>query len=388
MNMSIQTFPSSLKVLMALEWDVYRDGRMFKEASTLSACGAEIKLVGFRSELSPPPMFPFRAITLPIFPRRWRRLRQATIVLNLILLNCWLIFQRSDIYHVHNTLFLPGAFLASRLYRRKIVFDCREVMEEAHLVMAWLEKIFIRRVDLVINVSEGRADYQAARYGIPRSRILVIHNYAELPKIDRRPEDLPDLPRLLFCGGYNLSDNRLDDFLEILQEIPDVQFHIIGFEYGNSGQKLEKMVRALKMEDRVRFFPPVPYNRIWDVMSQYDIGVNMLTNYENSITKRFPAICKNYAYMAAGLPIICSDMEAFREEVEALGVGITIDLRNKQAAREKILALLKDRPRILEMRSRALHLARTRFNWEVESKKLVEAYLTLLALQGKTRVWS
>jgi glycosyltransferase involved in cell wall biosynthesis len=363
---------------MPLEADIFRDGRIYKEAYSLKKNGADVKIVGFRSELFNRVDFPFSTISLPVVSRKRRQLRNISIIFNIILLNIRIMFERADVYHVHNTMFLPGSFMASRFYRGKMVYDCREVMFEASRIMAWLEKKFIFKADLIINVSEGRADYQAAQYEIPREKILVIHNYTLLPDQIVKEKVYSATTRMIFCGGYHLKDNRVDDFIEIIQGIPDIELDLIAFEYGHSGGRVQKLIKNLGLDGRVRFLPPVPFEQVMTAISEYDLAVDMLTNPENSLSKRYPAICKTSTYLAAGLPVVCSNMKAFEEEIEEQGLGISIDPNDKPAAREKINRLLKNKDRIGIMREKALRVSREKLNWDVDAKFLWNAYQDLM----------
>jgi glycosyltransferase involved in cell wall biosynthesis len=296
---------------------------------------------------------------------------------NVGLLNIRILFERAQVYHAHNTMFLLGMFLASRLHGGKLVYDAHEVQCEAGRLQAWLEKIFIYKVDAIINVSEGRAGYQAIQYGLPLDRITVIHNYPELTAVQIQTRQPSRRIRMVFSGGFHLEDNRLDVFLRMLVGIPDVELDLIAFGYGDSGDCLERLIKELKLQEAVRFLPLVPFNVLIPTLASYDVAVDMLTNPERSVSKRYPAINKTYEYFAAGLPIICSNMEAFVEEVDGQGAGISIDLSQQEQGRRKLSEFIADHDRLATMQANARRLSEQKYNWTEESARLQALYSIL-----------
>ena len=369
------------RVLMAESSDIYRDGRVQKEACSLVKAGYGVTVLGFAESGRAKRIFPFKLITLPVAARNRRKLRNVCIFINVGLLNLRILFTRVQVYHAHNTMFLWGMFLASRIYGGRFIFDSHEVQCEAGRLQAWLEKVFIRKADAVINVSEGRADYQALQHSLPREKIIVIHNYPEFQEAlweKRQPTDRTQKLRMVFSGGFNLEDNRLDDFLRILTGIPNVELDLIAFGYGDSGERLKNVIQQMGLAETVKFLPLVPFKKLIPTLRSYDLAVDMLINPEQSVSKRYPAINKTYEYFAAGLPIVCSDMEAFIEEVHNQGAGISINPFQIEEARKRIIELVSDRDKIEKMRATARQLSEKRYNWKFEEDRLIATYSKLL----------
>ena len=364
---------------MAESSDIYRDGRVQKEAASLVSFGYDVTVLGFRSNVGAKRKFPFKLITLPVISRKWRTLRNISILLNVGLLNLRVLFTRADIYHAHNTMFLFSMFFASRIYRGKFIYDCHEVQFEAGRLQAWLEKIFIKKADVIINVSNGRADYQAKQYNVSREKIIVIRNYPDLSDlVIQNKKNQSSKIRLVFSGGFNLNDNKLDKFLEMLVGISDIKFDLIAFGYGCSDEMLKQKIKTLGLENQVQFLPLVPFNELIPTLTSYDLAVDMLTNPENSLSKRYPAINKTYEYFAAGLPIICSDMKAFKEEIEGEKAGISVNPNQIEEGRKKIVKLISDKTGLNTMKQTARTLSKEMYNWKTESNKLQTIYSKLI----------
>lgn len=373
-------------VIMAESSDIYHDYRVQKEAISLAEAGHRVQVIGFRSAWSRPRQeaFPFALTTFPVFSRRHRRLRTLSMLLWIGLVNLGLPWRRATFYHAHNTMFLPGMWLGARLHGGRFIYDAHEVQWEAGRVQAWLEARFIRRADGLINVARGRAAAVGERFGIPQERFTIISNYPILASDEAAPAPGPATPsggpvRLIFSGGFNLRDNRLDTLLRAMHEVPGVDLTLMAFGYGDSETRLQAMIQELGLGSRARFVPLVRPREVMPTIARYDLAVNLLTNPKNELSVRYASVNKMYEYLAAGLPVLCSDIDAFVEEFvnEQAAVGVRAD---DVASVTTGLRYLVNEPALLpKMKARALELARTRYNWRTQSEQLVRLYQTLAA---------
>ena len=88
---------------------------------------------------------------------------------------------------------------------------------------------------------------------------------------------------------------------------------------------------------------------------------------------------KVFTGMMAGLAVALSDTIAHRELLaSAPGFGFLFGDRDPQALAAQLNPLLADQQRLEEMKLCAWNLAETRFNWEKESRTLVNTIDLLL----------
>ncbi len=76
--------------------------------------------------------------------------------------------------------------------------------------------------------------------------------------------------------------------------------------------------------------------------------------------------------MMAGLTVGATNTEVQRTEFEeAPGIGFTYEPGDFNGLALQINVLAKDPQKLLECRRRSFELARSRFNWETESQKIL-----------------
>lgn len=368
---------------MAESSDIYHDYRVQKEAASLVAAGYVVHVLGFRATSRAPrdAEFPFALSTMPVASRGRRWLRNLSMVFNIAVINLRLVLTRASVYHAHNTMFLFGMHLSARLHGGRFVYDAHEVQWEKGRAISVLERLFIRKADAVINVAPGRAIEMSKRHGVPLERITVISNYPiydpNLAGAD--PPSAAAALRLVYSGGYELGSNRLDNLVRAMVQVPEVELHLMAFGYRDSEVVMRRLVREHGLEARVRFLPLVRPHEVMAAISRFDVAVNLLTNPGNHLSIRHPSVNKMYEYLAAGLPILCSDLEGFVTEFVDEGAAVAVNAVDVGAVADGLRRLLAMRAELPRLRERALALARDRYNWQTQEEKLVSLYRSLAA---------
>jgi len=368
-----------MRVLMAERSDIYCDARVQKEAWSLANDGYDVSVLGLRSTWRPRNLdINYRLLTFPLVSRRFRLIRNVHLALLIALINMLIIFRRADFYHAHNTMFLFGMWISARLHRGILIYDSHEVQWELDRVSEELERKLIRKAAAIINVSQGRAEAQSERHNYPPERITVVANYPPLPKNSiESTQMVPDKIRFIYSGGFNLTDNRLDNFVEALVDFPQMEFSLMSFGYGDSFERLSEKIRVLKLEASVGFLPLVNPDQVLGVIAKYDFAVNLLTNPNDWVSYKYPAINKIYEYLAAGLPILCSTLPAFEQELVATGVGVAVDASNVSSIKNGLRHILDNRDSIPAMKAKARQLAEEKYNWQSQERKLLNLYQQL-----------
>jgi glycosyltransferase involved in cell wall biosynthesis len=88
---------------------------------------------------------------------------------------------------------------------------------------------------------------------------------------------------------------------------------------------------------------------------------------------------KLFEYMAAGLPVIATDVPLWRAVLERHGCGVCVPHGSPRRLGEAIGALLDDDERARGMGERGRAAAVEHYSWETQSAVLLELYAELLS---------
>ena len=84
--------------------------------------------------------------------------------------------------------------------------------------------------------------------------------------------------------------------------------------------------------------------------------------------------------MALGLPVVCSDFPLYREVAGATGAGILVDPTKPGQIADAIESLVRNPALAHRMGEAGKAAVRSRFNWQMESEKLLDLYRELVGL--------
>lgn len=234
--------------------------------------------------------------------------------------------------------------------------------------------------DAIICPSNVTRDYIAS-LGLNRKLVTVIPNGVSpsdfsttlLPIRDGRE------PVLLYIG--TLADwQGLDIVIKALPKILEqqpVQLRIVGRGRSRQRKMLAKQIRKLGLEEHVLIQPAVPHHEIPELISQADICIAPLGLNDRNVTQGACPI-KVLEYMAAGRPLLASNMpivrELVREDVDALLFSPTDP---EDLARQANL-LLTDMDLSNRLAESAAAHVREKFTWHESQKKLGKVYEKLV----------
>lgn len=293
----------------------------------------------------------------------------------------------ADIYHSHDLTTLPTGYMMKRRTGGKLVYDSHELFTELHYIggidrpiFRWLEKRLIRRADAVIIPNEFAAKELAKRYRIRLPS--VVRNCPPLAKQDnerrdgslRRDLGLDDtVPIIVHIGIFSRSRGSE----KLVGAVPFLNGGVVvflGWGAGAEEASLRRLVRRRGLEDRVMFAPPVPPDKVISYISTAQVGVVLFRNI--SLNHYYIAPNKLWESMNAGLPVVSSNFPVLKAIIEDYGLGCTCDPEYPRDIANAINWVLSDKKRYDGMRQNAVEAAKI-FNWENESKKLLEVYRNL-----------
>ena len=285
---------------------------------------------------------------------------------------------KADVFHSHdlNTLYV-GATCKKRSPGARLVYDSHELHTERSRMgywwrkwAVWNEKKWLPNADAMIVASPSWiAEIKKKTGWVPDDSIAIINTP---PLRDHVPRDLrgeleipADQPILLYQGS--IQENRgIEPAIDAIAMLDIGVLVIIGYGYHRT--TLEKSVRDRKLQDRVKFFGPIPNDELLDWTAAADIGLCNIINSSYSYYTSLPN--KLFEYMMAGIAIIGSDSPEIGRVVNATESGVVCDPADPAALAQAARTILKDLDRYKDASQRA----RRQNHWGIESEKLIQLY--------------
>jgi len=194
------------------------------------------------------------------------------------------------------------------LMRNLNIYDRRWYDDRRTRMLERLARWGVPRARRILFPSRAAADLISERIPIPAERVRVVPYGVSLDAFqDLAPVD--SRGRYLFLAAAPERHKNVAALVECLPLVEDrhLEVWIAGTSLLDPGHRLEleRRARALGVGDRVRFLGAVPYRRL-------------LSYYRGAAAFVFPSFIETFGHplleaMAAGAPVIASDIPAFRE---------------------------------------------------------------------------
>jgi glycosyltransferase involved in cell wall biosynthesis len=214
---------------------------------------------------------------------------------------------------------------------------------------------------------------------IQPERIEVIYNFVNLEMFKKEDDrEVNELKESLTTGNgrpmvtmvANLRPVKaVDVFLKsarmVLDSVPDINFFVAG--EGEERRRLETICRQLKLDNSFRLIGAV--SDVIPLLKASDIGV--LSSYSESLSN---AIIE---YMAAGLPVVCTDVGGNGELVQDGLNGFLVPAGDPKKLADAIVKLVNNPELRLKMGRESRSRVQLLFDFEKAVKDYEALYLKL-----------
>jgi len=245
------------------------------------------------------------------------------------------------------------------------------------------EQEVIARSDCVIASTPHEFDELLEHYGASPERLCV-----SPPGVDHgvfHPGDrslardhlgLGDSRIILFVGriqSHKGTDVAVRALGHIPKYLPDgsgpTVLHIIGGASGSDGEeelsRCKDTMKRLGLEDRIRFFDPVPHATLADHYRAADIVV-------------VPSRSESFGLVAAeaqacGIPVVAANTGGLPYVIDVAESGLLVDDHDPAAFATALSAILEHEPFATRL-SRSAVLFSQRFSWDSTTTRLLELY--------------
>jgi glycosyltransferase involved in cell wall biosynthesis len=322
--------------------------------------------------------------TLPARSSRYTRIASAPLTL-------WRAARLdADALYVFTIDLLPWAVLLRLIRPRKVfVYDSNDEYDTFMLIkewlpmplrqplrrlFRWLEPWLARRLDAATTALPATQE----KFEQAHVRSTLVRNFPPADIVDDSPRG-PDFEFDVLLGG-SLPESQmplLADTARLLRERRGgpVRWVLAVRNCGEEDRRLlERLLADAGVRSEFEIFHNRPFTEMKGLMARSRLGFVLYpsdVNYASRIPIRI------FEYMAAGVPFVASDHPTTRTFVEGHDVAVLATAGDTAAFADSLGSLLDDPRRQSEMSANGPRLVREHYNWETESRRLVELYEAL-----------
>ena len=288
----------------------------------------------------------------------------------------------ADLYHLHDPELIPIG-LKLKKHGKRVIFDAHEDLPKQILAKPYLNRFSARILAFIIKHYENWA---CAKFdGVISATPIINQKYL---KINRHCIDINNYP-ILGELGEDKNWNQVQDlvcFIGDISRIRGMSPLIKAFESIQSDTRLALAGSFVEPDLKIEMATSVAWKKVDDLgylnrlevkalFSKSFAGVVTFLPVPNHIDSQ-PN--KMFEYMSAGLPVVGSHFPLWRDILEGNNCGICVDPSNSAAIAHAIDELANDKEKARKMGMNGKNAVLTKFNWNIEEKKLQEFYKKVL----------
>jgi len=302
----------------------------------------------------------------------------------------------------------PAALAVGRILRLPVHYDMAEVyplgmlsilpheMTLAIRIVRFtraayaVERLVLRGAATTFVVSE-ESQARCRELGVPPDKVVLVGNTPADADALRAswpiPKDIQDLagrPVAVFVGNL-FADRGLDYAIEamavVVRELPSATLVVIG--EGRDRPRLEAQVARLGLGERVRLLGWRHHSAQPAYLHHAQIGVLPYPSTPHTCTT-LPN--KLFDYMAAGIPVVASDIPPMRRVVTETDVGLLPPPGDHVAFAEAMLKLFRDGALRTKLGRNGQAAIAGRYSWKHDERRFIDRIERLAPESGRPAV--
>lgn len=301
------------------------------------------------------------------------------------------VAEPADLWHGMWAGSLPALKRLRGRHGGRTVYDSRDVYLHARIFdrlnpllrrpfLAW-ERHWARAADAVVTVNDAYADILAGLLGVPRP--AVVRNCPDPYDPPDGPPDrlrarlgIPPATAIVLYQGGLMTERGIEQGMDAILAVPDAVLVVMGF--GSNRALYAARAAEAPYRGRVLLADPVSPQELLEWTASAD--VMLMTIQPTTLNHRHTTPQKLWEAIAAGVPVVASDLPGMAEVVREVGCGLVCDPTDPAAIAASIHDLLGRSPEErAAARQRSLAAARETYNWAAQANVLLAVYARLLA---------
>ncbi|MFC2947714.1 glycosyltransferase family 4 protein [Virgibacillus sediminis] len=284
----------------------------------------------------------------------------------------------AEIYHFHDPELIPSG-LKLKKKGKKVIYDVHEDVPRQIASKHWIPKYLRKSISIGFEKYENRSvkkldalvtatPHIEQRFLSYSSNIKNVNNYPVMEELY-----IPDSETLLrkeksviYVGGISKDRGSVNTVKAIGNT--DATLKLAG-RFANQNEKA--ILEELDEWENVNFLGFIDRKEIKSELETSMVGIVVLeprVNYIDSLP------IKMFEYMATGLPVIASNFPLWKEIIEGNNCGICVDPLNVEEISKAIQWIIDHPVQAKEMGQNGRKAVETQYNWESESRKLLNLY--------------
>lgn len=291
---------------------------------------------------------------------------------------------KPDVVHFHD----PDVLLLTPfLGHRPVIYDCHErnavamlnkpwlpgpLRRPAYLLVSFLEPALARRAAAIVLVDETQIE-TFRKTGKP---LVMVKNY---PILEEKSTAAERDPRAVVYAGANARSRgcgvMIEAFERVIQQVPGATLWLVGpFNHPPYEAEIRHLIKRRGLGDTVKLVGRVSHPEALRWIERAAVGLNA---YQSVPQYRECLPTKVLEYMAAGIPVVASDVPANRNIVQDAGCGLLSEPADSGQYADAIVYLLTHPVEARQMGEFGRRAVLTRYNWRQAEENLLALYASL-----------
>ena len=359
------------RIILFVSNDLVCDNRVHRIAVTLTNVGHEVTVIGRKLPQSLPlPDVPYKTKRMKFLFRK-KFLFYAEMNIRYFF---FLLFYHYDIATANDLDTLLGVYSATKLRRKKIVYDSHEFFTEVPELIekpikksVWLsiERHIVPKLTHCMTVCNSIAEEYKRLYNI---NMCVVRNvpFRKTEDIIPAAVEFPSKNIILYQGALNIG-RGLELAIDSLEFLHDSCLLIVGD--GDKFLEIQKYAQRKSWHKRIIFIGKVPFSELPTYTTLASVGISL----EEDLGKNYHFALPNklFDYIQAGKPVVVSELPEMSQIVTDFKCGEVLKERTPQMLAHILEKILCDETKSYQKGSVR---ASEELCWEKESIKVEQLY--------------